>query len=133
MQNTETKEFTLNETIKGLAEAIWENKDSSDLIDAYDIEDLDDLESTLTSEVGDEIKYCSFEKFKDYKAELVDSGGAEGDGAEMFCVFKVTRLSDNEENFIAFFGRYSSWDSSYYDDYHLVEPEEYVAIKWNKK
>ena len=33
MQNTETKEFTLNETIKGLAEAIWENKDSSELID----------------------------------------------------------------------------------------------------
>jgi hypothetical protein len=133
MQNTETKQFTLNETVKGLAEAIWENKDSCDIIDAYGIENLADLESTLTCEVGDELKYCDFKTFKNYEAEVVDSGGAEGDGAEMFCVFKVTRLSDNEENFIAFFGRYSSWDSSYYDDYHLVEPEEYVAIKWNKK
>ena len=129
MQN----EFTLEETIKGLAEAIWENKEDSELIGAYGIEDLDELESTLSGDVGSELQYCNLKKFKNYKAKVVDSGGAEGDGAEMFCVFKVTRLSDNAENFIEFFGRYSSWDSSYYDDYSLVEPEEYVAIKWNRK
>ena len=55
----ETKQFTLNETVKGLAEAIWENKDSCDIIDAYGIENFDDLESTLSSEVGEELKYCT--------------------------------------------------------------------------
>ena len=90
-----------------------------------------DVEDTLrSSEICTSLDDSYFEKFSDYTAEKVDSGGAEGDGAETWVVFKIKRLSDNTEAYIKFNGRYSSWDSSYYNDSFLVQPEEVMVIKW---
>ena len=120
-----------NEVIRGLAEAIWLNADKCDITGVYDLESQEDVEYALRSdEICTSLDYSYFEKFGDYVAEKVDSGGAEGDGAETWVVFKVKRLSDNTEAYIKFNGRYSSWDSSYYNDSYLVQPEEVMVIKW---
>ena len=120
-----------NEVIRGLAEAIWLNADKCEIIGAYDLESQEEVEDILRStEISTSLDYSYFEKFSDYTAQKVDSGGGEGDGAETWVVFKVKRLSDGTEAYIKFNGRYSSWDSSYYNDSYLVNPEEVMVIKW---
>ena len=120
-----------NEVIRGLAEAIWLNADNCEIVGAYDLESQEDVEDTLrSSEICTSLDDSYFEKFSDYTAQKVDSGGGEGDGAETWVVFKVKRLSDNTEAYIEFIGRYSSWDSSYYHESYLVQPEEVMVIKW---
>ena len=120
-----------NEVIRGLAEAIQLNADKCEIIDVYGLESQKDVEDALRSdEICTSLDYSYFEKFSNYTAEKVDSGGAEGDGAVVWVVFKIKRLSDNTEAYIKFNGRYSSWDSSYYNDSYLVQPEEVMVIKW---
>lgn len=126
-------ELSYKETIEGLAEAIWINRDECEIIDVYDLDSQEAVEAELLSEVDTSLQECDFEKFENYKIEKVDSGGAEGDGAEMYIVFKVIRISDNAESFIQFSGRYSSWDSSYYHESYLVQPEEVMVIQWKRK
>src|SRR5574344_106285 len=95
-----------NEVIKGLAEAIWLNADKCEIVTMYDLESQEDVEDELRSdEICTSLDDSYFEKFGDYAAEIVDSGGAEGDGAETWVVFKVKRLADNTEAYIKFNGR----------------------------
>jgi hypothetical protein len=58
------------------------------------------------------------------------SRGAEGDGAEMYGTFKIK--TEQEEVYVEFSGRYSSWDSSSYDDFYFVQPEEVMVTQYKR-
>lgn len=128
------------ETIKGLAEVIYANQDeageflsSTSRLDDIDLEDL--IKYLNSNNITSSLKYTFSvgEKFlsENYEAELEQTSGGEGDGAEIFCVFRVKRLSDNAQGYIEFAGRYSSWDSSYYNSSYCVEPQEVMIIQYN--
>lgn len=67
-----------------------------------------------------------------YIAEQVSQRGSEGDGAEMFLTFKITNKETGKIGYLEYSGRYSSWDSSYYDERYMVEPEEVTVIQYNR-
>lgn len=67
-----------------------------------------------------------------YIAEKVSQRGSEGDGAEMFLTFKITNKETGKIGYLEYSGRYSSWDSSYYDESYMVEPEEVTVIQYNR-
>ena len=68
-----------------------------------------------------------------YKTEVESVRGAEWDGADMFLTIKVTDKETNEEQYIEFAGRYSSWDSSIYSGSYLVEPYQELVTFYRKK
>ena len=70
------------------------------------------------------------EESEKYIAEQVDQRGSEGDGAEMYRTFKIK--TGQEECYVEFSGRYSSWDSSNYDDFYFVQPEEVMIIQYKR-
>ena len=51
----------------------------------------------------------------------------------MFLTIKVTDKETNEEQYIEFAGRYSSWDSSIYSGSYLVEPYQELVTFYRKK
>lgn len=67
-----------------------------------------------------------------YIVERVSERGSEGDGAEMFLTFKITNKETGKIGYLEYSGRYSSWDSSYYDERYIVEPEEVTVIQYNR-
>lgn len=67
-----------------------------------------------------------------YIAEQVSQRGSEGDGAEMFLTFKITNKETGKIGYLEYSGRYSSWDSSYYDEYYVVQPKEVTVIQYNR-
>lgn len=67
-----------------------------------------------------------------YIAEQVSQRGSEGDGADMFLTFKITDKETGKIGYLEYSGRYSSWDSSYYDERYIVEPEEVTVIQYNR-
>lgn len=67
-----------------------------------------------------------------YIVEQVSQRGSEGDGAEMFLTFKITNKETGKIGYLEYSGRYSSWDSSYYDERYMVEPEEVTVIQYNR-
>ena len=68
-----------------------------------------------------------------YKTEVESVRGSEGDGAEMFLTIKVTDKETNEEQYIEFAGRYSSWDSSQYYHSYIVEPYQELVTFYREK
>ncbi len=72
------------------------------------------------------------EESEKYIAEQVDQRGSEGDGAEMFLVFKITNKETNEIGYIEYSGRYSSWSDSEYYKCYAVEPKEVMVIEYVK-
>ena len=68
-----------------------------------------------------------------YKTEVESVRGSEGDGADMFLTIKVTDKETNEEQYIEFAGRYSSWGSSIYSGSYLVEPYQELVTFYRKK
>lgn len=67
-----------------------------------------------------------------YIVERVSERGSEGDGADMFLTFKITNKETGKIGYLEYSGRYSSWDSSYYDERYMVEPEEVTVIQYNR-
>ena len=67
-----------------------------------------------------------------YIVQQVSDRGSEGDGAEMFLTFKITDKETNTVGYLEYSGRYSSWDSSSYDDSYVVLPEEVTVIQYNR-
>ncbi len=67
-----------------------------------------------------------------YIVEQVSERGGEGDGAEMFLTFKITDKETNTVGYLEYSGRYSSWDSSYYDEYYVVLPQEVTVVQYNR-
>lgn len=72
------------------------------------------------------------EESEKYIAEQVDQRGSEGDGAEMFLVFKITNKETNEIGYIEYSGRYSSWSDSEYYKCYAVQPREVMVIEYVK-
>ena len=67
-----------------------------------------------------------------YIIQRVAERGSEGDRAEMFLTFKITNKETNTVGYLEYSGRYSSWDSSYYDEYYIVLPKEVTVIQYNR-
>lgn len=133
--------LNINEMISALAEAIVLNKDGGcgELIECMGYSEYDEI--TIESIINElkncddinasALDYSSFENQpNDYKVQIVETRGGEGDGASMYCVVKITGKDD--EGYIEFEGRYSSWDSSYYDNVYAVTPQETMVIKYIK-
>ena len=102
-KNTKTKE----ELLQIIADCSFENY--------YSFNQLKELGCYLSE---DEI----YGENENYKTEVEDVRGSEGDGAEMFLTLKITDKETEEIQYIEFQGRYSSWDSSNYYNSYLVEP-----------
>ena len=64
-------------------------------------------------------------------ANLEDSWGAEGDGAPMGEVVKVT-AEDGRTAFLAYEGTYSSWDSDFWHRGYLAESYEKKVTCWRE-
>ena len=100
--------------------------------------DEDDDEATFEDVFMTECADCIEEYFTEptesekYIVEQVSDRGSEGDGAEMFLTFKITDKETNTVGYLEYSGRYSSWDSSSYDDSYVVLPEEVTVIQYNR-
>lgn len=102
------------------------------------IPDEDDDEATFEdvfmTECADRIEEYFTEptESEKYIVQQVSDRGSEGDGAEMFLTFKITDKETNTVGYLEYSGRYSSWDSSSYDDSYVVLPEEVTVIQYNR-
>lgn len=102
------------------------------------IPDEDDDEATFEDVFTTECADCIEEYFTEptesekYIVQQVSDRGSEGDGAEMFLTFKITDKESNTVGYLEYSGRYSSWDSSSYDDSYVVLPEEVTVIQYNR-
>lgn len=121
--------LTVEEMLEALAEVMV----------IHGVEDCDELtiEEALDLLIQDDISDYQLESIKDgetetYIVECVSTRGSEGDGADMFCTFKITDKEYENTGYIEFSGRYSSWDSSYYDKYYIVQPEEVTITVYNR-
>lgn len=121
--------LTVEEMLEALAEVIV----------AHGVEDCDELtvEEALDLLMSDDVPDYHLESIRcgeteAYIVECVSTRGSEGDGADMFCTFKITDKEYENTGYIEFSGRYSSWDSSYYDERYVVEPEEITVIQYNR-
>jgi hypothetical protein len=100
------------------AESKWGNEEG----DAFDPEYDEELTYLLTSEeVSLDIDGIG-------RVEMVIRWGGQGDGAATGDVVKVT--NDEGERFFERTGTYSSWDSTYYGDWHEVEPYEKTVVRY---
>ena len=91
-------------------------------------------EDIFYTDCGTEIDeyFLESEESEKYIAEQVDQRGSEGDGAEMFLVFKITNKETNEIGYIEYSGRYSSWSDSEYYKCYSVQPKEVMVIEYVK-
>ena len=102
------------------------------------IPDEDDDEATFEDVFTSSCSDCIEEYFTEptesekYIVQQVSDRGSEGDGAEMFLTFKITDKETNTVGYLEYSGRYSSWDSSSYDDSYVVLPEEVTVIQYNR-
>lgn len=121
--------LTTEEMLEALAEAIV----------AHGIEDSDEMskEEALDLLNEDDIPDYKLESIRggetdNYIVECVSTRGSEGDGADMFCTFKIIDKEYENTGYLEFTGRYSSWDSSYYDEHYIVLPEEVTVIQYKR-
>lgn len=77
-----------------------------------------------------EYEICGESDF--FAVEVEEVRGSEGDGADMFLTFKITDKETNAVGYLEYSGRYSSWDSSMYDERYVVRPEEVTIIQYNR-
>ena len=91
-------------------------------------------EDIFYTDCGTEIDeyFLEPEESEKYIVEQVDQRGSEGDGAEMFLVFKITNKETNEIGYIEYSGRYSSWSDSEYYKCYAVQPKEVMVIEYVK-
>lgn len=101
--------------------------------------DEDDDEATFDEVFTPDVNSYKLEAYftrptesEKYIVEQVLKRGAEGDGAEMYLTFKITNKETGNIGYLEYSGRYSSWDSSYYDECYVVEPEEVTVIQYNR-
>ena len=121
----------LKEAAKILAEIAYKNGIQDDY--DYNVEELtrkildgSDLYSDITSYFTGELDGTVH-----VLVTSESSRGAEGDGAEMYRTFKIK--TEQEEVYVEFSGRYSSWDSSYYDEFYFVQPEQVMITQYRRK
>lgn len=79
--------------------------------------------SCLGRVVGEDVSIKSEESF----------GGYEGAGDETWFVLSIEFEENKQKVYVKFSGYYSSWDDTQWKkDFDVVEPVEYVAIRWDK-
>ena len=103
------------------------------------IPDEDDEEATFEDVFMSGVESYKLEQYfteptesEKYIVQRVSERGAEGDGADMFLTFKITDKETNAVGYLEYSGRYSSWDSSYYEDSYIVQPREVTIIKYEE-
>lgn len=101
--------------------------------------DEDDDEATFDDVFTPDVDSYKLEEYftiptdsEKYIVEQVSERGSEGDGADMFLTFKITDKETNTVGYLEYSGRYSSWDSSMYDERYVVQPEEVTIIQYNR-
>ena len=101
------------------------------------IADEDDDEATFEDVFTPDVESYTLEAYfteptesDKYIVEQVSERGSEGDGAEMFLTFKITNKETNVVGYLEYSGRYSSWDSSYYENSYIVQPREVTIIEY---
>ena len=120
--------------LKEAAKILAEIADKNGIQDDYDynVEELtrkilsssdlySDITSYFTGELDDTVQVVVTSE---------SSRGSEGDGADMYRTFKIK--TEQEEVYVEFSGRYSSWDSSYYDEFYFVQPEEVIVTQYKR-
>lgn len=101
------------------------------------IPDEDDVEATFEDVFIPDVESYKLEEYfteptesEKYIVQQVSERGSEGDGAEMFLTFKITDKETNAIGYLEYSGRYSSWDSSYYENRYIVQPREVTIIEY---
>ena len=129
MANTKYTGLTEEQMISAMIEVATFNEYTPD-------EDDDEVtfEDVFMTECADYMEEYFTEptESEKYIVEQVSDRGSEGDGAEMFLTFKITDKESNTVGYLEYSGRYSSWDSSSYDDSYVVLPEEVTVIQYNR-
>ena len=103
------------------------------------IPDEDDDEATFEYVFMPEVELYKLDAYfteptesEKYIVQQVSDRGSEGDGAEMFLTFKITDKETNTVGYLEYSGRYSSWDSSSYDDFYFVQPEQVMVTQYKR-
>ena len=115
--------------LKEAAQILAEIADKNGIQDDYDynVQELtrkilsaDDLSSDITEYFTGEL---------DGTANVVVTSESSR-GAEVYRTFKIK--TEQEEVYVEFSGRYSSWDSSSYDDFYFVQLEEVMITQYTR-
>lgn len=103
------------------------------------VPDEDDEDATFEDDFTPDVESYKLEEYftrptesDKYIVEQVSQRGSEGDGADMFLTFKITDKETGKIGYLEYNGRYSSWDSSFYDERYIVEPKEVTVIQYNR-
>ena len=103
------------------------------------VPDEDDDEVTFEDDFTPDVESYKLEEYfirptesDKYIVEQVSERVSEGDGADMFLTFKITDKETEKIGYLEYNGRYSSWDSSFYDERYIVEPKEVTVIQYNR-
>lgn len=120
------RDLSKKEMIDALAEVLLTCEIDEELTfkDAVSELESDEISEYMLSEISG--------KTENFEVNVAESRGSEGDGAEMFLTFYVKSLTEEAEGYLEFYGRYSSWDSSYYYDSYVVKPEEVMVTVYKR-
>lgn len=99
------------------------------------IETVEDIikHLSLSEEIDTEIEYAIGET-DDYEVSLVENS-CDGacDNERIHLIFKFSNKLNNDEGYLKFSGRYSSWDASYFNDVQVVYPVEVKRVQYLTK
>ena len=122
------RDLSKKEMIEALAEVML----TCEIDDHEDMELKDAISELDSDEIPDYVLREIEGKTENYEVKQESSRGSEGDGAEMFLTFYIKSLKEDAEGYLEFYGRYSSWDSSYFYDSYVVKPEEVMVIQYKR-
>lgn len=125
MKQIEENRLSYNEMMEAMIEVAKAN---------MDLEEIEEIEDVFTPNCGTEIQEYFTEptESEKYIIQQVSDRGAEGDGADMFLTFKIQDKVTGKMGYLEYSGRYSSWDSSDYDESYAVEPKEVTVIQYQR-
>jgi hypothetical protein len=125
---SDVRRLTKAEMIQALAEVALTSEVEG--FEDYELEDiLSELQCNEISEYKLEEIYGETEN---YEVKCEDNRGGEGDGADMFYTFFIKNKITGIIGYLEFSGRYSSWDSSYYDECYEVQPVEVMVTQYKR-
>ncbi len=124
--------LSYNEMMEAMIEVAKANMDLDEIEDEeYESGEIEDIFTPYCSTDIQEYFTDPTESEK-YIIQQVSDRGAEGDGADMFLTFKIQDKISGKMGYLEYSGRYSSWDSSEYDDAYAVEPKKVTVIQYQR-
>lgn len=118
--------------IKTLAEIAFKKNVFNDWGSIETVEDII-KHLTLSEEIDTEIEYA-FGETDDYEVSLVENTyDCAEDNERIHLIFKFSNKLNNDEGYLKFSGRYSSWDASYFNDVQVVYPVEVKRVQYLTK